>query len=116
MYQARNEARVSFLKRELAHAQMDEGASMQYHITYIQDLREQLVNIDEVIPDTEMVTTTLNSLLESYSGFLTSLNLSMRGNLVPLTFHELVGLLLQEEQMHKNIGQCGGEKPFCFQV
>ena len=30
---------------------------MRDHIKYIQDLREQLLNIDEVIPDEEMVTT-----------------------------------------------------------
>jgi len=110
MYQARNEARVAFLKRELLHLCMDEGDSMQDHLTKIQDLREQLLNIDEIISDAEMVTTVLNSLPSSYLGFHTSLHLSMRGNAVPLSFQELVGLLLQEEQTRKNVMQRGGDQ------
>lgn len=66
-YQARNEARVSFLKHELVHAHMEEGDAMQDHLTYTQELREQLLNIDEANPDAKIVTYVLNSLPQSYS-------------------------------------------------
>ena len=51
-----------------------------------QDLREQLLNIDEVIPDAEMVTMTFELSSRVLAGFHTSLNLSMRGNPIPFTF------------------------------
>lgn len=72
---------------------MGEGDSMQNHIVFIHDLREQLLSINEVIPDIKVVTTTLTSLKESYSHFHASFNLSLRRNLVPLPFQEHVGLL-----------------------
>ena len=103
LFQTRNAARISFLKREILNLRMEEGQSMQEHLTKIQDIREQLINIDEVISDSELVNITLNSLPESYMTFYSSLMLSMRSSADSLSFMELQGLLLQEEQTRKNM-------------
>ena len=39
---------------------MEEGPIMQEHLTCIEDIREQLINVDEVISNLELLT--LNSL------------------------------------------------------
>ena len=52
---------------------MEEDDSMVNHLTKLQDLREQLLNIDEVTP-ANTVNLTLDSQPESYLGFHTSLN------------------------------------------
>ena len=109
MFASRNEAKVSFLKRELNHTYMQEDDSMANHLIKLQDLREQLFNIDEVITDADMVNLILDYVPESYLGFQSSLNLSLRGDANPLNFQELVGLLLQEEQSIKNLTTHGGE-------
>ncbi|KAI5054086.1 hypothetical protein GOP47_0031021, partial [Adiantum capillus-veneris] len=66
------------------------------------DLKEQLLSIDEVIPEKDLVSKTLKSLTPSYLTFQTSLTLSLRANPEPLHFEELVALLLQEDQSRKN--------------
>eukprot|EP00250_Pteridium_aquilinum_P000809 c10979_g2_i1 orf=3-197(-) len=62
MYAARNEARVSFLKKELENVRMHEGEVMSQHVNKIQDLREQLINVDEVMTDAQIVSRTMDSL------------------------------------------------------
>ncbi|RYA67313.1 hypothetical protein DD598_28810 [Enterobacter cloacae complex sp. 2DZ2F16B1] len=61
-----------------------------------------MLSIDEVIPEKDLVSKTLNSLPPSYLTFQTSLTLSLRANPDPLYFEELVALLLQEDQSRKN--------------
>ena len=102
MYSSKNEARISFLKKELDKVEMKEEDNMIEHLSKIQDLWEQLLNIDEVILDDDMISKTLASLPPLYFTFHTSLTLFLHGNPTPLTFEELVGLLLQEEQLRKN--------------
>ena len=58
---------------------MEEDDSMVNHLTKLQDLREKLLNIDEVIPYEDMVHLTLDSLPESYLGCLTSLKFFIEG-------------------------------------
>ena len=60
------------------------------------------MNIGEAILDADMISKTLAYLTPSYLNFHTSLNFSLHGNPTPLTFEELVGLLLQEGQSRKN--------------
>ena len=66
MFQSKNNAQVSFLKKELDNIRMLEGDNMVDHLMKVQDLREQLLNIDEVISDEKMISKTLHSLLPSY--------------------------------------------------
>ena len=97
LYAAKNDTRIAYLKKEMEQ-KMDEGSSMNEHLTRVQDLREQLADIDEIIPDKDMISITLNTLPPSYLHFQTSLRLSLRSSNEPLKFTELVALLLQEEQ------------------
>ena len=39
---------------------MEEGPIMQEHLTCIEDIREQLINVDEIMSDSEPVNLTLN--------------------------------------------------------
>ncbi|KAI5070918.1 hypothetical protein GOP47_0013169 [Adiantum capillus-veneris] len=94
MFGERNAARIEFLKKQLDKIQMDEGDDIVEHLTKIRDLKEQLLSIDEVIPEKDLVSKTLNSLPPSYLTFQTSLTLSLRANPDPLHFEELVALLL----------------------
>ena len=109
MFASKNDAKVSFMKRELNDTYMEEDDTMAHHLKKLQDLKEQLLNIDEVTPDADMVNLTLDSLSKYYLGFRTSLNLSLRGGANSLTFQELVGLLLQEKQSRKKLSTRGGE-------
>ncbi|KAI5065418.1 hypothetical protein GOP47_0020113 [Adiantum capillus-veneris] len=100
MFGGRNAARIEFLKKQLDKIQMEEGDDIVEHLTKIRD--EKFLSIDEVIPEKDLVSKTLNSLPPSYLTFQTSLTLSLRANPEPLHFEELVALLLQEDQSRKN--------------
>ena len=43
LYQARNEARVAYLRKQLEREHMNEGDSMDNFLTKIKDLKEQLI-------------------------------------------------------------------------
>ena len=79
---------------------MQEGQTIAKHIAKITDLRDQLVGVDEEIEDKKLVTITLNSLAPSFGTFVTSLSIMLRA--APISFDELVGLLLQEEERTSN--------------
>ena len=82
--------------------EIKEEDNMIEHLPKIQDLCKHLLNIDEVILDEDMISKTLASLPPLYLTFHTSLTLSLCCNPTPLTFEELVGLLLQGEQSRRN--------------
>ena len=71
---------------------MQEGQTIAGHIAKITDLRDQLASVDEEIEDRKLVTITLNSLAPSFGTFVTSLSIMLRA--APVSFDELVGLLL----------------------
>jgi transposase InsO family protein len=102
LYQARNEARVAYLRKQLESEHMNEGDSMDSFLTKIKDLKEQLISADEVIPDSSLVQTVLNGLPDSYQSFASTLRLMMKGNPNALSFEELVSVLLQEDQSRQN--------------
>ena len=55
-----------------------------------------------MIPDSSLVQTVLNGLLDSYQSFASTLRLMMKGNPNALSFEELVSILLQEDQSRQN--------------
>ena len=61
-----------------------------------------MANIDEDIPDSQIVSCILNGLPDSYQGFTTTLRLVAMGNANYYSFDQLVALLLQEEQSRVN--------------
>ena len=75
---------------------------MDSFVTKIQDLQQQLIATDEVLPDSTRVQTVLNGLPDSYQSFASTLHLMMKGNQNALLFEELVFVLLQEEQSRQN--------------
>ena len=80
MYQVCNESHVAYLHKQLKHQHMNEGDSMDAYLIAIKDLKEQLANIDEDFPDSQLVSSTLDGLPDSYQGFATTLRLVDMGN------------------------------------
>ena len=66
LYQARNESRVAYLRKQLESEHMNEGDSMDTFLTKIKDFKEQLISADEVLSDSSLVQTVLNGLPNSY--------------------------------------------------
>jgi hypothetical protein len=62
-------------------------------------VKDRLVNIGEIVSNTDLVTITLNGMLEYYHMFITCLPAREK----PPMFEELTGILLQEEERHKNL-------------
>ena len=80
LYQARNEPRVAYLRKQLESGHMNEGNSMDNFLTNFKDLKEQLILDDEMNPDSSLVQTVLNGLPNSYQSFASTLCLMMKGN------------------------------------
>ena len=102
LYQARNEARVAYLRKQLESEHMNEGDSMDNFLTKVKDLKEQLIFADEVLSDNSLLQTVLNGLPDSYQSFASTLRLMMKGNPNALSFEELGFILLQEDQSRQN--------------
>eukprot|EP01018_Ginkgo_biloba_P025229 Gb_04039 [translate_table: standard] len=100
LYETNNEIRVLLLKNELQGLKMSESDGVTNHVTRMQELKDQLLSIDQKIDDKELVTMLLNNLPRSYNTFVTSLYVSSR-TAIP-SFGEVVGMLLLEEQRHKH--------------
>lgn len=98
LYRIRSQARVDNLRKQLDDLKMDDGESMDAYLTKVNGLKEQLANIDEVVPDSQIVSATVNGLPDSYQGFATTWHLVAKCNPNHYTFDQLVTLLLQEEQ------------------
>jgi hypothetical protein len=64
-------------------------------------VKDKLGNIGETVSNTDLVTITLNGILEDYQMFITGLAAREK----PPTFEEMTGILLQEEE------RCGNLKP-----
>ena len=94
LYQVRNEARVTYLRKQLESEHMNEGDSMDNFLTKVKDLKEQLIAANELLQDSTLVQSVLNGLLDSYQSFASTLRLMMKGNPNALSFEELVFVLL----------------------
>ena len=69
LYAGRNEAKISYLRKELESKVMQEEDDMNVFLAEIKDLKEQLISTGEVIPDHSLVQTVLDALPESYQTF-----------------------------------------------
>jgi hypothetical protein len=101
LYETSNTNRILFLKTKLLGIKMDGNESVSSFLDRIKKVKDKLVNIGETISNTDLVTITLNGMLEDYHMFITSLAAREK----PPTFEELAGILLQEEE------RCGNLKP-----
>jgi hypothetical protein len=99
LYETSNTNRILFLKTKLLGIKMDGNESVSSFLGRIKEVKDKLVNIGETISNTDLVTITLNGMLEDYHMFI--IGLAAREKL--LTFEELTDFLLQEEERHGNL-------------
>ena len=90
---------ILFLKTKLIGIKMDGNESISSFLGRIKEVKDKLVNIGETVSNTDLVTITLNGMLEDYHMFITGLAAREK----PPTFEELTGILLQEEERRGNL-------------
>jgi hypothetical protein len=99
LYETSNKNCILFLKTKLLGIKMDGNESVSSFLGRIKEVKDKLVNIGEIVSNTDLVTITLNGMLEDYHIFITGLEAREK----PPTFEELTGILLQEEERHGNL-------------
>jgi hypothetical protein len=99
LYETSNTNHILFLKTKLLGIKMDVNESVSSFLGRIKEVKDKLVNIGETISNTDLVTITLNGMLENYHMFI--IGLAAREK--PPTFEEMTGILLQEEERHGNL-------------
>ncbi|MCO5592908.1 hypothetical protein L7F22_046912 [Adiantum nelumboides] len=101
LYAGQNEAKISYLLKELELKIMQEGTNMNVFLAEIKDLKEQLISVEEVIPDHSLVQIVLDALPKSYQIFASTWKLVTDDRSVAIKFDILVSKLLQEAQSRK---------------
>jgi hypothetical protein len=99
LYETSNTNHILFLKTKLLGIKMDGNESVSSFLGRIKEVKDKLVNIGETVSNTDLVTITLNGMLEDYHMLITSLTAREK----PPTFEELTGILLQEEERRGNL-------------
>jgi hypothetical protein len=99
LYETSNTNHILFLKTKLLGIKMDGNESVSSFLGRIKEVKDKLVNIGETVSNTDLVTITLNGMLEDYQMFITGLAAREK----PPTFEELTGILLQEEERRGNL-------------
>jgi hypothetical protein len=98
LYETTNTNRILFLKTKLLSLKMEANENISNFISRVKDLSDKLGDIGEKVSNTDLVTITLNGLVQDYQIFVSSLSAREK----PPTFDELTGILLQEEERMKN--------------
>jgi hypothetical protein len=99
LYETSNTNHILFLKTKLLGINMDGNESVSSFLGRIKEVKDKLVNIGETVSNTDLVTITLNGILEHYQMFITGLIAREK----PPTFEDMIGILLQEEERHRNM-------------
>jgi hypothetical protein len=99
LYETSNTNRIIFLKTKLLGIKMDGNESVSSFLGRIKEVKDKLGIIGETISSIDLVTITLNGMLEDYQMFITGLAAREK----PITFEELTSILLQEEERHANL-------------
>ena len=107
LYVERNEAHVAYLQKQLEPKHMEEGDSMDIFLIEIENLKEQLIVVYEIILDSSPVQTVLMAYQIFIEVFCVhSHNHDKRQSKHFFTCDELIFMLLQEEwskQIKSNI-------------
>ena len=98
LYETSNTNRLLFLKTKLLGMKMDANESVSSFLGRLKEVKDKLGDIGEKVSSTDLVTITLNGMLEDYHMFITGLAAREK----PPTFEELTGILLQEEERRGN--------------
>jgi hypothetical protein len=99
LYETSNTNRILFLKTKLLGIKMDGNEFVNSFLGHIKEVKDKIVNIGETVSNTNLVTITLNGMLEDYHMFITGLAAREK----PPTFEELTCILLQEEERSDNM-------------
>ena len=99
LYETSNTNRILFPKTQLLGIKMDGNESVSSFLGCIKEVKYKLGNIGEKISSTDLVTITLNGMLEECQRFITGLASREK----PPTFEELTSILLQEEERRANL-------------
>jgi hypothetical protein len=99
LYETRTTNRIVFLKTKFLGIKMDGNESVSSFLGRIKEVKDKLGNIGQTVSSTDLVTITLNGMLEYYQMFITGLIAREK----PPTFYELIGILLQEEERRSNL-------------
>ena len=73
LYETSNTNHILFLKTKLLGIKMDGNESVSSFLGRIKEVKDKLVNIGEIVSNTDLVTITLNGMLEDYHMFITGL-------------------------------------------
>jgi len=76
---------------------MEANESIRNFISCVKELSDKLGDIGEKVSNTNLVTITLNSLVQEYQVFVSSISAREK----PPIFDELIGILLQEKERIK---------------
>jgi hypothetical protein len=99
LYETSNTNCILFLETKLLGIKMDGNESVSSLLGRIKEVKDKLVNIGETISNTDLVTITLNGMLEDDHMFI--IGLTTRDK--PPMFEELTGILMQEEERCRNL-------------
>jgi hypothetical protein len=73
LYESKNTNWILSLKSKLLYVKMEVNESVSDFISRIKDTRDKLGNIGEKVSNIDLVTITLNGMLEEYQMFITGL-------------------------------------------
>eukprot|EP00253_Pinus_taeda_P029672 PITA_29672 len=105
LYETTNTNQIFFLKTKLLSIKMEANASISNFISCVKELRDKLGDIGGKVSNTNLVTITLNGLVQHYQNFVSSLSTIEK----PHIFYELIGILVQEEERMKNFNLCSND-------
>jgi hypothetical protein len=73
LYETSNTNHILFLKTKLLGIKIYGNESVSSFLGRIKEVKDKLVNIGEIVSNTDLVTITLNGMLEDYHMFITGL-------------------------------------------
>eukprot|EP00253_Pinus_taeda_P002214 PITA_02214 len=94
MYEIRNTKRFLFLKSKILSLKMKENETVATFIARIKDMKNKLLDIGDIVVDTDLVTITMNGVSDDYQMFITRINEREK---IP-EFEETTGILMQKEE------------------
>lgn len=94
MYEIKNTSRILYLRKKILSIKMEENKYISSFKSQIKEVKDKLTYISQTMTNDNLVTITMNGMMDDYQMFLIGLN--SREN--PLAFEELIGILLQEEE------------------
>ena len=88
-----------FLKNKILSINMEENETIASFISWFKYLENILVDISEIVAHADLVTITMNGMIDDYQMFITGISAREK---IP-KFEELAGMLMQEEEIRLNL-------------